>query len=117
MSHEQGSPTDPIEEWLTRHPRRYSTGEEARIGDFVDFGFDGKFSNGPSIDLMGEPWWGEILQLDCLDAIVDTHLNSVQRYPIEALKFLARQTAGTSPEAERHFMADMETIKREDAPA
>ena len=83
-------PSDPVEEWLSRHPRRYTTGEEVRVGDAVDFGFDGKFVNGPSIDLMGEPWVGEIVAIDGTDAIVDTHLNSVHRHPIEALIFLGR---------------------------
>jgi hypothetical protein len=83
------SPPDPAEEWLACHPRRYATGEEVRVGDWVDFGFDGKFSNGPSIDLMGEPWTGQIVRLDRLHAIVDTHLNALRRYAIADLKFVA----------------------------
>jgi hypothetical protein len=86
-----GAPISAFEDWLLRHAPRYVTGEVARVGDVVDFGFDGKFSNGPSIDLMGQPWDGKVVRLEGLDAIVDTNLNSLQRYPIEALRFLGRQ--------------------------
>lgn len=82
-----------MQQWLDAHPLRYDTGEEVQPGDSVDFGFDGKFSNGPSIDVADVPWLGEVVRRDGLKVIVDTHLNSYRGFEPSELTFMGRRQA------------------------
>lgn len=79
--------TRSYEQWLAEHPLRYEDGEEIKVGDWVDFGFDPRTIGADPIE---RDWDGQVVRFVGTDVVVDTFLNSHQRFAPADLTFKAR---------------------------
>lgn len=75
------------EQWLAEHPLTYPDGPEIMVGDWVDFGFDPRTIGADPIE---RDWHGQVVRFVGTDVVVDTFLNSHQRFAPTALTFMGR---------------------------
>lgn len=89
-----------LDEWVKEHPPMYESGDLVEVGDYVDFGFDGAFEDGPSL-VLDAPWLGRVVDFYGPAVYVDTHLNSIQIFAAGELKLINRKREEQEDDDER----------------
>jgi hypothetical protein len=81
-------PNPALDEWeKDKGPTLlYADGQEIRVGDVVDFGF-----TGGRLFEVDDDWPGDVMRVGADYVVVDTHLNSWERFDPEKLKLLERE--------------------------